>query len=140
MLPNVPSLPIYFQEDKHKWQLVTVRDIGLMISNVTIRLTLQRWLISLQRCQPIRKQNIKFNSNISLLISPNIWRSIYFANIMQILITKLKLDLRIDKVAETSALLRRLLMPCRCCWCYSQCNCILYCELNCKHQFNMPLC
>lgn len=39
MLPNVPSLPIYFQEDKHKWQLVK-RDIGLMISNVTIRLTL----------------------------------------------------------------------------------------------------
>src|SRR4029434_159871 len=29
------SLPIYFQEDKHKWQLVK-RDIGLMISNVTI--------------------------------------------------------------------------------------------------------
>src|SRR4029434_10861550 len=38
MLPNVPSLPIYFQEDKHKLQLVK-RDIGLMISNVTIRLT-----------------------------------------------------------------------------------------------------
>src|SRR4029434_10211351 len=42
-------------------------------------------------------------------------------------------DTVIDKVAETSALLRRLLMLCRCCWCYSQCNCILYCELNCKH-------
>src|SRR4029434_2133922 len=38
MLPNVPRLPIYFQEDKHKLQLVK-RDIGLMISNVTIRLT-----------------------------------------------------------------------------------------------------
>jgi len=37
--PNVPNLPIYFQEDKHKWQLVK-REIGLMISNVTIRLTL----------------------------------------------------------------------------------------------------
>src|SRR4029434_7679087 len=33
MLPNVPSVPIYFQEDKHKWQLVK-RDIGLIISNV----------------------------------------------------------------------------------------------------------
>ena len=40
-------------------------------------------------------------------------------------------DTVIDKVAETSALLRRL--GCICCWCYSQCNCILYCELNCKH-------
>src|SRR4029434_3397992 len=47
MLPNVPSLPIYFQEDKHKWQLVK-RDIGLLISNVTIWLTLERWLVQWQ--------------------------------------------------------------------------------------------
>src|SRR4029434_6989855 len=36
---KLPSSPIYFQEDNHMWQLVK-KDIGLMISNVTIRLTL----------------------------------------------------------------------------------------------------
>src|SRR4029434_5303180 len=44
-------------------------------------------------------------------------------------------DTVIDKVAETSALLRRL--GCICCWCYSQC--ILYCELNCKHYSSICL-
>ena len=63
MLPNVSSLLIYFQEDKHKWQLV-LRDIGLMISISNLIIL----LISLQRCQPIRKQNIKLNKNISHLV------------------------------------------------------------------------